>query len=204
MSASQRLHPPPLSPSARQQLRQQLRQARRALSRQQQQRAGQALAYWLQRLPWRHNTRIGAYVAHDGEIDPARFLARLSIRHVCYPVLDDRHPQKVRLVPARPPGRQDWRPNRYGIPEPVRGRARPAWTLHALLLPLVGFTTAGDRLGMGGGYYDRLLASFRRRPRRPLLIGLAHELQALAQLPTAAWDQPVDVIVTDRRIIRAN
>lgn len=190
--------------ATRQHLRRQLRQARRRLSRVRQQHAAAALARQLRRLPWPRQARFGAYVACDGEIDPAPFLRRSQRQRVCYPVLDDRHPQRVRFVAGgRAPGR-GWRPNRYDIPEPVRGRVRPAWTLSVLLLPLVGFTARGERLGMGGGYYDRLLASFSRRPRRPRLIGLAHDLQQVDELPLAPWDQAVDRVVTDRRVIRAD
>ena len=80
-----------------------------------------------------------------------------------------------------------------------RERARAAWALDAILVPLVGFDDRGHRLGMGGGVYDRALADLARRPRRPRLIGVAFEFQRQPRLREAAWDQPLDQVVTDVR-----
>lgn len=92
--------------------------------------------------------------------------------------------------------------NRFGIPEP---KASPRQTLKALeldllLLPLVAFDSKGNRLGMGGGYYDRTLAHLNRQKgwRRPRIIGLAHELQRVDGLKNNAWDVPLDGIITDQ------
>ena len=71
--------------------------------------------------------------------------------------------------------------------------------LDAILVPLVGFDDRGHRLGMGGGFYDRALADLARRPRRPRLIGVAFEFQRRPRLREAAWDQPLDQVVTDVR-----
>lgn len=68
-------------------------------------------------------------------------------------------------------------------------------------MPLVGFDATGNRLGMGGGFYDRSFAFKRIQPQqRPLLIGLAHSFQQLPQLPVASWDTPVDMVVTERAV----
>ena len=57
------------------------------------------------------------------------------------------------------------RTNRLGIPEPRRGRRhlRLPWTLDLILVPLVGFDPHCNRIGMGGGFYDRTLAYLRGR-----------------------------------------
>lgn len=72
-----------------------------------------------------------------------------------------------------------------------------------ILLPLTGFDARGNRLGMGGGFYDRTLA-FRQRAgqRRPLLVGIAHACQEVPLIPSASWDIPLDRIVTDRQASR--
>lgn len=67
--------------------------------------------------------------------------------------------------------------------------------LDLVLVPLVGYTADGDRLGMGGGYYDRTFA-FRGKSRAPLLLGVAHPCQQLDQLPTDPWDVSLDGVVT--------
>lgn len=94
--------------------------------------------------------------------------------------------------------------NRFGIPEPdapPRSRClRQA--LDLVLMPLVAFDESGNRLGMGGGYYDRTFAYLlnRRRWRRPMLLGVAYEFQCVESLPTRHWDVPLDGVVTDKRV----
>jgi 5-formyltetrahydrofolate cyclo-ligase len=66
-----------------------------------------------------------------------------------------------------------------------------------LFIPLVGFDSAGTRLGMGAGYYDRYIG---RLPpaSRPLLVGLAHEVQRSERpLTREPWDIPLDAVVTE-------
>ncbi|SEL17715.1 5-formyltetrahydrofolate cyclo-ligase [Roseivivax marinus] len=69
-----------------------------------------------------------------------------------------------------------------------------------LIVPLVAFTRAGDRLGYGGGFYDRTLA--RLRAARPTLaIGFAFAAQEADTLPTEPTDQRLDLIVTEADIL---
>lgn len=63
-----------------------------------------------------------------------------------------------------------------------------------LLMPLVGFDKTGTRLGYGGGYYDRTLASL---PKRPRLIGLAYAVQELDEIPRLDHDVPLDAVITE-------
>lgn len=193
------------SPSAslRQQLRRDLREKRRALTRAEQRAAARALLKRLAALTeLRHTRHVALYWPMDGEIDP-RGLARLARfrRHRFYlPVLQAFPAGTLRFAPWRPGDRLAR--NRFGIPEP-RGRdLRPARRLDALLLPLTGFDADGNRLGMGGGFYDRTLA-FRRHGRcPPLLVGVAHACQQVPALPVAAWDVPLARIVSDRQTLR--
>jgi 5-formyltetrahydrofolate cyclo-ligase len=93
--------------------------------------------------------------------------------------------------------------NRFGIAEPdVNWRhAKPAWALDLILMPLVAFDIQGNRLGMGGGFYDRSLAYLNRRKvwRKPYLMGTAFELQKFTQLPHASWDIPMNGIMTEKQ-----
>jgi 5-formyltetrahydrofolate cyclo-ligase len=74
--------------------------------------------------------------------------------------------------------------------------------LDLVLVPLVGFDARGNRLGMGGGFYDRHFAFLRNRRawRRPLLIGIAFDVQRVPRLSDAAHDVPLWGIVTERGI----
>jgi 5-formyltetrahydrofolate cyclo-ligase len=188
-------------------LRRSLRQARRALSHRIQLSNSLALAERLRSSPiFLRARRIGAYVASDGEIDPLPLLdvARATGKRCYLPVLHPFAGPSLWFC--------EWRagdplvPNRYAIPEPdPKSRPpHPAWSLDLLLVPLVGFDARGNRLGMGGGFYDRTLAYLNRRTRwhRPRVLGLAHELQRVDALPTNAWDIPLDGVVTERCLAR--
>lgn len=73
--------------------------------------------------------------------------------------------------------------------------------LDLILMPLVAFDASGNRLGMGGGYYDRAL-SFKRNGIRtaPILIGLAHSQQQSPALTPEVWDVSLDYIATEKKI----
>ena len=206
---------PALTPeqqTLRRELRAHLRRQRRALTPGQRKQASRALARRLSRLPGMARANdVAAYIACDGEIDPAPFLARLLERgvRVWLPVLA-RRPDAgdigmhfARMPPAGSASRAGWQRNRFGIREPRNRTRKAAWRMDALLMPLVGFDDCGQRLGMGGGFYDRLLAQLDQRPCRPALIGLAHDIQRVDSLPVAAWDRPVDTVITGSRITRA-
>jgi 5-formyltetrahydrofolate cyclo-ligase len=90
------------------------------------------------------------------------------------------------------------RDNRYGIAEPASGMR--AARLDLIVLPLVAFDAQGHRLGMGGGYYDRLLARTRRGgPRR---VGYAFSAQQADALPHEAHDAKLDAVATERGLLR--
>jgi 5-formyltetrahydrofolate cyclo-ligase len=82
------------------------------------------------------------------------------------------------------------------VPAPDRGEISPG----LLLVPLLGFDRRGNRLGYGGGFYDRTLAALRAEG--PVLaIGFAWAAQEDDDLPLEATDQPLDLIVTEAEVI---
>lgn len=187
-------------------LRRELRASRRALTPLQQRQASQRLFRRLAQHPlFRRSQHIAFYLANDGEIDPSP-LFRLAQRlgKQCYlPVIAGWPTQRMRFQRLR--SDQRWKRNRFGIQEPISNPhlQTDPWRLSLVLMPLVGFDQRGNRLGMGGGFYDRAF-SYRRRHKnlsRPTLLGLAHACQEVAHLPTAAWDIPLDGIVSDQQII---
>lgn len=190
-------------PGALTALRRELRTRRRQTSRAERRAASAALARRLSTLlVFQRAGRIAAYWPADGEIDPLPALARaFAAGKACYlPVLCPQRDGHLHFAPWWPGALL--RRNRFGIPEPAapRGEWLAPRMLDLVLLPLVGFDAAGNRLGMGGGYYDHSFAFLARRPwRRPRLIGVGFDFQHVVKLPQRPWDVPLDAAVSERQ-----
>lgn len=150
--------------------------------------------------------RIACYFANDGEIEPSHIIERIwAMGKSCYlPVLSSWR-NRLLFAPLHPDSEFSF--NRFGIPEPIvpADTHVRAQELDLILMPLVGFDAMGNRLGMGGGFYDRSLAFLRHRRHwdKPRLIGLAHECQRVERLTAEPWDIPLKGIVTDQSIYPA-
>lgn len=184
-------------------LRRQMRQQRRQLSPQQRTLAARQLRQQLNRyFPFLSAKRVAIYLANDGEIDPQSVINDLWKRgkEVYLPVINPLRFGFLQFVRYRQNSRM--RTNRYGISEPDPRYERTLNTrfLSVICLPLVAFDESGNRLGMGGGFYDRSLAFCRYEGQTPHLIGCAYEFQCVAQLPTEAWDIPIQAIATERTV----
>jgi len=150
---------------------------------------------------FRVSRRIALYLPNDGEIDPGPLLDRArAMKKVFYlPILSRLRHDRLWFAPHTPDDTLTL--NRFGIPEPVvpaRHWVR-AQDLDLILMPLVAFDARGNRLGMGGGFYDKSLAFLRHRQlwRKPHLVGLAHDFQRVERLDASAWDVPLQAVVTD-------
>lgn len=196
--------PTTLTGDNRKALRRQIRRQRRALSARQQQRAALRVCRLIQNQHWFRKARhIALYLPNDGEIDPTPLiklcwqLGKQTYLPVLHPI---RH---NRLWFIRYDAQTKMRHNCYRILEPALCPAprRPAWALDLVLLPLVAFDAAGNRMGMGGGYYDRTFSYKHRRNglTGARLIGLAHDFQRVDALPVQPWDVPLYGIVSDRQ-----
>ena len=88
--------------------------------------------------------------------------------------------------------------NKYGIPEPeTKNIVYP----DILLVPLVAFDKNLNRLGYGGGYYDRLIKRLSKK-KNIIKIGLALSIQKIDKVPINVYDQKLDYIVTNKYIIK--
>lgn len=187
-------------------IRRALRQARRSLSARDQTLHARALTRLLGKDPaFRKARRLAAYWPADGELDPRPLLALASRRgrSTFLPVLRRASRGRLWFVRYRPGEPLDAKRFGFRIPEPRRrGHIGPPWHLDLILMPLVGFDLDCNRLGMGGGFYDRTLAYLRHRShwRRPRLIGIAHECQRLERIEPRPWDIPLDAVATERRV----
>lgn len=151
----------------------------------------------LARVPVLRNARLVAgYRAVRGEVDIDASLILLAERgaDITVPRVSGEHLEFVRWTPS-----QEVRPGSFGIPEPTEGEL-VALALHDVVLaPLVAFDAAGNRLGQGGGFYDRALA--RCGDRRPTVVGIAHSFQQVEAIPVEDWDQRIDAVVTEDAVL---
>lgn len=151
---------------------------------------------------YRNSRHIGFYLANDGEIDPSLLIehARFLGKKVYLPVLS---PLKNSLYFAPYEAGSKLKLNRFNIPEPAchPSKWKTANQLDLLLLPLVAFDLSGNRVGMGGGFYDRTLAYLHHRNywKKPVLAGLAHEIQKAERLHRQSWDIPLNFIITEKQ-----
>ncbi|MCL5425772.1 MAG: 5-formyltetrahydrofolate cyclo-ligase [Gammaproteobacteria bacterium] len=190
-------------------LRRLLRRNRQALSAHEQHLAAQRLCAQLKTLPEiRRARRLSLYLPVNGEIDPTLILPWLHKRNVklYLPVLRPFSDNNLWFVAYH--ADTPMVKNRFGIDEPdlrfsaQRRNRLPAWALDTLIVPLVGFDAKANRMGMGGGFYDRSLAFMHRSGPSPTLIGVAHACQQVASLPIEPWDIPLQAVVSDQDIVR--
>jgi 5-formyltetrahydrofolate cyclo-ligase len=183
-------------------LRQKLRAQRRALDEYEQfhlsQRAVQQLAR--HRL-FRAAQHIACYLPNDAELDISPLInqAWAMGKTVYLPALSSLRHNHLHFLPYKPD--DELVCNRYGIPEPVirsRRMVDPK-RLDMVLMPLVGFDSRGNRLGMGGGFYDHSFAFLRRRRCwfKPGLLGIAYDFQEVKTLQSSIWDVPLNGVATE-------
>ncbi len=143
---------------------------------------------------------IALYLSHDGEIDisPLCQVAWQRKKHCYLPVLN--HFGKT-LSFAPYTADSTMRDNRFGIPEPVVNKHTllSPQQLNLVLTPLVAFDRNGNRIGMGGGYYDRSFAFLRRQQRykQPRLCGTGFNFQCVSEIQAQDWDVPLHGVFTD-------
>ena len=183
------------------QLRQQMRRRRAELDETALDAAAQALCARVVELDtYRKADRVAAYFAVNGEISlhPVIEHALAQGKQVFLPNLDQK---ALRFAPYF--HGQTMRSNRFRLPEPdvTDIEMIAPEELDLVLAPLVVFDAARNRIGMGGGFYDRSFA-FRKDPARetPVLVGVAHELQKVERIEAEAWDVRLDKIVTDAAV----
>ena len=183
-------------------IRKKMRTRRRALSEQSRSVAARQLAYNVAHSYFfKTGFRIACYLPNDGEIDPHPIIRKIwKMRKICYlPVLSSPYHNHMCFAPYQTGDKLI--KNEFGIPEPaVSPRALiPARQLDVVFAPLVAFDLSGNRLGMGGGYYDKTFSflTHRTKWRKPHLVGIAYDFQQVGNLDHFPWDVPLGSIITD-------
>ncbi|OOZ36527.1 5-formyltetrahydrofolate cyclo-ligase [Solemya velesiana gill symbiont] len=189
------------------QLRIEIRQRRREISPHEQRIHSRDAARTFHSSPlFRQCQHLAVYLANDGELNPEPLAEKaLSAGKKLYlPVLRPNTHKSLWFAPYAPGDKLI--SNRFGIPEPDIRKKKTVlpWALDLIIMPLVAFDTQGNRLGIGGGYYDRTLNYLRLRKQwfRPRLAGFAHERQKVQSLPSNPWDIPIHYAITESMVYK--
>lgn len=147
---------------------------------------------------------VAGYLPAPGknEIDPGPVLAEVAARGGAV-VLPRVSAELPRLRFHRAGG--SLAPGAFGLLEPAASAPEVALdALDVVIAPGLAFDAQGRRLGFGGGFYDGAFgpAATARGGKRPVLIGLAFDFQIVARCPASDADVPVDLVVTDARVLR--
>ncbi|WP_016955218.1 5-formyltetrahydrofolate cyclo-ligase [Catenovulum agarivorans] len=184
----------------RAELRKKIRLKRNALTSEQQANATQVLLKQVIDSGILNGVKqFAAYLANDGEINPKALIDYAWQNHMqtYLPVL---HPfANGHLAFLQYNSNSEMQLNKYNIAEPKLNCLSicPTSELELVFLPLVAFDKFANRMGMGGGFYDRTFANNTTTK----LIGLAHDCQQVEKLPIESWDVPLHAIITPSQTI---
>lgn len=186
----------------RAEIRQIIRQKRNALSPQLQTNAATLISDKIIQLV-KPNDVVALYLANDGEISPNLTISQLQKNKVTtlLPVMHSFNKGYLNFQTYSK--NTSMVKNSFAILEPQLN-AQQTYNLskiNYIFMPLVAFDISGNRLGMGGGFYDRTLSKIDTLETKPKLIGLAHDCQQVDELPNQPWDIPLDFIITPSKII---
>lgn len=184
-------------------IRKQLRQKRLALPADIQQDCAASLCRRLKKeTAFIKSRHIAAYIPQQGEISPIPIIehALTMGKSVYLPVLMPFLSNRLWFAPFSEDSKM--RNNRFGIPEPVFNGKQliPATQLDLVITPLVAFDDNCNRVGMGGGYYDRTFNFLRYRKHwiSPKLVGVAYEFQKIKKIHTQSWDVSLQAVLTEQ------
>jgi len=138
---------------------------------------------------------IGGYFPVNNEIDDLEILKKFEKKKftVCLPAVKKNFDMDFYNFSFNDP----LIVKKYGIPEP---RKTNIIYPDIILIPMVGFDKNLNRLGYGGGYYDRIIEKLMRK-KKILKIGLAFSKQQINNLPVSKYDKKMDYIVTEKYIL---
>jgi len=152
---------------------------------------------------YRESQAVILYCALANEVSTDTILsdALASGRAIFFPRLDR---ARNALSLCKVENRSDLAPGAYGILEPET----PAIDIQSLppcvvVVPGVAFTMRGERMGRGGGHYDRLLAELTELAPHAISVGLAYSFKLLDHLPQSGWDRRLNFVVTESAIYPA-
>ena len=139
---------------------------------------------------------MGGYYPVNNEIDDLKILKKFEKKKIkiSLPLIKDNFNMDFIECSLKGP----FVINKYGIPEPRNGKIVYP---DILLVPLVAFDKNLNRLGYGGGYYDRLIQLLKKK-KKVIIIGLAYDFQEYHTIPVSKYDQKLDCVVTNKKILQ--
>lgn len=180
-------------------LRSLLRNKRSGLSSIDQQRKSQLIInHILQSKLFKKSVKIGYYHAVRGEANPKNLSNSDTKKQFYLPVISKDECIALEFAPVTP--QTQYTNNQFAIPEPVCAQSELMGVdeLDLLFVPLLSFDKQGNRLGMGGGFYDRCLSFKQQQPKKkPILIGFSYDFQEVDVLQAEPWDIPLDGVATE-------
>jgi len=191
---------PELIQQQKKHLRQAMRQRRRQISSELREQYNSALNHrLLQRLLELPPCIVSAYLAFDGEADLSLSFEPLRQAgfQLALPFIEQQG-ETSRMIFRLWQVNDALSGNQLGFSEPSEGQELDPAALGVMLLPLVAWSSKGDRLGMGAGYYDKALAPLRHSA-RPLRIGIAFDVQRSDEIPVDPHDVPLHELISNKQ-----
>lgn len=183
-----------------------LRQQRRSLTTRQQHDAAILVARNLvESAAYKRCEHIAIYWPDDGEVATQEIikLAWREQKNVYLPKIS--HSNQMDFMPYKPGDQLITSTLGIMSPAAIRKPMDPC-TLDLIIAPLVAFDPQGNRLGRGGGYYDRFMQQRRKfdtatnPASESVFMGLTHSFQQVNSLPSAHWDVPLDAVLTEKKL----
>ena len=142
------------------------------------------------------NNRVGLYYPFGDEISTLELMGRLTKKNfiISLPVINNKFEMSF----------YSWNPsepltiNKFGILEPLKEKKIIPSTL---IIPMLAFDSNLNRLGYGGGFYDRFIQKLERQ-NICVKIGLALSCQKINKVPVDKFDKKMDFIITEKRIYK--
>lgn len=132
---------------------------------------------------------IGIYVSFKNEVDTRNLIKEIvAVKNVCVPKVNNNMMDFFQISSF-----DELKEGYYGILEPISDKKIAKEDIDLLIIPMVAYDKYNNRLGYGGGFYDRYLANYSGKT-----IGLAFSFQKVEMLPTETFDLPIATIINEK------